>query len=174
VSGGHIPREDLRITFLGCGSYGTTESFRQTLERHALQSVTEIVPHRVPYRDALRRQASAALIAVLVDDVTQGRDWTTMAVPAKLYEYVRLGNRTLILATGQAVTEFLVSVGLPTPIAPSDTGRVVAALRVAYEQHRDPERGSTPALPRGMERYERRALTAELAGLLGSLVDRDA
>ncbi len=173
VRRGAIPREDLRLTFLGCGAYGTTDSFRRTLESHSLRDVTRIVADRVPYREALRQQAAASLIVVLVDDVTQGRDWTTMAVPAKLYEYVRLGNRTLVLATGQAVTEFLVSVGLPPPIPPSDTARVGAALRAAYDAHRTPGGRSAAGLPAGMERYERRSLTAELARLLDRLVGAD-
>ena len=171
-SRGWIGQQDLRLTFLGCGAYGTTDAFRRLLAEHGLGEATEVVDRRVPYGEALRRQAAASLVVVLVDYVAGGRDWTTMQVPAKLYEYIRLGNRTLILAAGQAVIEFLAGVGWPPPIPPNDTERVAAALRAAYEEHRQPAGGAPAQVARGMERYERRALTADLARVLDGVLDR--
>jgi hypothetical protein len=161
-----VPLGDVQLTFLGCGAHGSSPTFARLLERYGLREATTIVPQRVPYREALRRQAAASLVVVLVDYLGGSRDWTVMQVPAKLYEYARLGNRTLVLASGEAVSEFLVGVGWPAPIPATDTERVGLALCEAYRDQRGGLARTTSVAPAAIARYERRALTATLARIL--------
>jgi glycosyltransferase involved in cell wall biosynthesis len=166
VRRGLVPLGDVQLTFLGCGAHGSSSAFARLLERYGLREATTIVPQRVPYREALRRQAAASLVVVLVDYLGGSRDWTVMQVPAKLYEYARLGNRTLVLAGGEAVSEFLVGVGWPAPIRATDTERVGQALCEAYREQRSELARTGGVAPAAIARYERRALTATLARIL--------
>jgi glycosyltransferase involved in cell wall biosynthesis len=166
---GWIPRNKLRLTFLGAGPYANSKRFQDQLRRYKLQENTEVTVPRVPYGEALRRQARADVVVVLTDDakrMAENRDWTFMAVPAKLYEYLRLGKFMLVLSRAEAVRELLSDVHAPAPLLPSDIEGVTFALREAYLRR---ARESTPALDPAIRKYERRELTRELARVLDSL-----
>jgi glycosyltransferase involved in cell wall biosynthesis len=166
---GWIPKHELRLTFLGAGPYAQSKRFQEQLQRYKLRENTEVTVPRIPYGEALRRQARADVVVVLTDDarrMAQNRDWTFMAVPAKLYEYLRLGKFMLVLSRAEAVRELLADVRAPSPLIPSDIEGVAAALREAYLRRQEK---SAPKLNPAIQKYERRELTRELARVLDGL-----
>jgi glycosyltransferase involved in cell wall biosynthesis len=166
---GWIPRSELRLTLLGAGPYAASQRFQDQLRRYKLQENTEVTVSRVPYGEALRRQARADVVVVLTDDarrMAQNRDWTFMAVPAKLYEYLRLGKFMLVLSRAEAVRELLADVHAPAPLFPSDIEGVASALREAYLRR---ARKATPVPDPAIRKYERRELTRELALVLDGM-----
>jgi hypothetical protein len=89
-----------------------------------------------------------------------------MAVPAKLYEYLRLGKFMLVLSRAEAVRELLDDVHAPTPLLPSDTEGIAAALREAYLRRSSQ---SDPKVDPAIQKYERREITRALARVLDGL-----
>jgi hypothetical protein len=172
VERGWIPKNELRLTFLGAGPYANSKRFQDQLRRYKLLENAEVTVQRVPYREALCRQARADVVVILTDDakrMAENRDWTFMAVPAKLYEYLRLGKFMLVLSRAEAVRELLSEVHAPSPLLPSDTEGVASALREAYLQR---ARNPTPELDPAIRKYERRELTRELAKVLDGLASK--
>lgn len=172
---GWLNREDLLVTFLGAGSYADSASFRQDLKASALESYVDIVKQRIPYRDALARMAGSDVVVVLSEnlagDGTDGsiQQWTAMQVPAKLYEYLRVGRPLLALVGEGAVKELLEKTGAGVPIRSSDTEQVALALKRYYEASRG-ETTSVNPLKAGIFEYSRENLTVLLARELDSLI----
>lgn len=167
---GWLTREDLRVTFLGTGSWGGSERFRRQLAEHGLEGVCEVRQQRIPYADAVARMAAADLLVVLGEPLGDGprvaaeRAWSHLQVPAKVYEYLRLGRPLLALVSGGAVADILRDTGAGTPVHPDDTEGVATVLRDAYANRPEP---GVPARPPGeVARYSRQHLTAELAAVL--------
>jgi glycosyltransferase involved in cell wall biosynthesis len=166
---GWIPRDKLQLTFLGAGPYVNSKRFQDQLRHYKLLENTEVTVQRVPYREALCRQARADVVVILTDDAKRmaaNRDWTFMAVPAKLYEYLRLGKFLLVLSRAEAVRELLSDVRAPSPLLPSDTEGVATALHEAYLRR---AHNPTPELDPAIRKYERRELARELARVLDGL-----
>lgn len=172
---GWLDSADLQVTFLGCGSYGNSALFRKDLKDFSLEPYVEAVTERIPYREALARMAGADVVVVLsenLSDVGDGNNiqqWTAMQVPAKLYEYLRVGRPLLALVSEGAVKELLEKTGAGVPIPSRDTERVALALKHYYEVRRA-ETDSMKAAYAGISEYSRENLTALLARELDALV----
>jgi glycosyltransferase involved in cell wall biosynthesis len=164
---GWLREDDLQITFLGAGPYGSTLQFTRDVSETRLERQVSVVVERIPYSDALCRMAGANVVVVLSEHLTQGdertiQDWTAMQVPVKLYEYLRLGRPLLALVSEGAVKELLDQTGAGVPIPPWDSERVAAALKRHYEERRPPP----THLPRASDAvavYSRERLTSLLA-----------
>jgi glycosyltransferase involved in cell wall biosynthesis len=169
---GWIPKDKLRLTFLGAGPYANSTQFQQQIRHYGLAENTEVTIARVPYGEALCRQARADVVVILTDDmkrIAENRDWTFMAVPAKLYEYLRLGKFMLVLSRAEAVRELLHDVHASAPLLPSDTEGAASALREAYLRRAS---SSPRELDPAIRKYERRELTHALARVLDGLVPK--
>lgn len=176
IERGWIPRDNMQMTFLGCGPYGHHPKFRSDVERFGLKDVVSVTEQRIPYQDALRRLAGADVVAVLSEPLGTGKDadalrrWTHMQVPAKVYEYLRLGRPILALVSGGAVAELLGATQRGHTVAPLGTDRIAEILRDLYQG-----RSSTIAVPAHAPSdivvYNRENLTARLAEELNKLVD---
>ncbi|MDP1652010.1 MAG: glycosyltransferase [Rhodocyclaceae bacterium] len=172
---GWLNGEDLRVVFLGCGPYADSERFRGDLASFALEPYVEIVKDRIPYRDALARMAGSDVVVVLSEHLTEdGREssiheWTAMQVPAKLYEYLRIGRPLLAIVGDGAVKELLEKTGAGTPLRSRDTEQIALALKRYYETRQQ-------ALPTPCEvnsnisEYSRENLTGMLAQELNLIV----
>lgn len=168
---GKLDRNDLHLTFLGCGDYGGSAQFARQLDEFGLRSVTEVVATRIPYKHALRRLAGADVLVALSsqhEQLASELDWTAMQVPAKVYEYLRLGRPMLPLVAGGAVAEVLEQVGGFSPLAPSDTEAIAARLGALYAKRDHPPRSA--GIASEVSRYSRENLTAALAVQLDALV----
>lgn len=173
---GWLPEDDVQITFLGCGPYGSSTEFRRDVAHYQLQGQVVTVEARIPYAQAVNRAAGASVLLVLSEPLGEGggveaeRRWSHLQVPAKVYEYLRLGKPMLALVSGGAVAELLEQVQGGKPVAPTDIEGIAAALRYYYQQ-----RGSLPAEPDHVsdqiKSYSRESLTAKLADVLDGLSD---
>ncbi|HQU16094.1 MAG: hypothetical protein B7Z66_07910 [Chromatiales bacterium 21-64-14] len=174
---GWLDRNDLQVTLLGGGPYADTETFRRALAQSGVADVVSVQAGRMPYRRALQRMAGADLLLALSEPAGEdararrNRTWTYMQVPAKTYEYLRVGRKILALMSGGAVAELLEqTLGLAT-IPPHDIEAVAQALRTHYELRRT-EAAAVPQsepLPQ-VEAYSRERLTACLAAELERIV----
>ncbi len=171
---GWLPRAGVRLTFLGAGAYGETRAFREAIAERGLTGLCEVTVQRVPYGQAVARMAGADLLVVLGEPLGEStatraaRRWSHLQVPAKVYEYLRLGRPLLALVSGGAVAELLQETGAGRPVAPTDVEGIAAALRAAYAERRTP--GTPDAAPARVARYSRERLSATLAELLEECV----
>jgi hypothetical protein len=92
-----------------------------------------------------------------------------MQVPAKLYEYLRVGRPLLALVGDGAVKELLEETGAGVPLRSRDTELVALALKHYYETRQVPKDSTGPVNPCILE-YSRESLTALLARELNALV----
>jgi hypothetical protein len=176
---GWLNGDDLRVTFLGSGPYADSAPFRQDLKTFALEPYVEIVRERIPYRDALARMAGADVVVVLSENLADDGDagniqqWTAMQVPAKLYEYLRVGRPLLALVGEGAVKELLEKTGAGVPIRSRDTEQVALALKHYYEARHGETTSGNPANA-VISEYSRENLTGLLARELDSLIASNA
>jgi glycosyltransferase involved in cell wall biosynthesis len=171
---GRIPRGGTRLHFLGAGAALRHRWFADAVEAAGLQQVLDGVEERIPYAESLKILAGAGLLIVLNEPIGQARDtelgYSRMMIPAKVYEYLRLGRPFLALCGEGAVPRFLDQLGGGQWCPPTDIAGIAHRIMTAKRMH---ERGeSTPSAPHSIEAYERRALTKRLAGLLDSLTTR--
>ena len=175
LDAGWLRSDDLLVTFLGCGPYAASAPFLNDLKAFALEPYVDLCRERIPYRDALERMAGADVVVVLSEnladdgDANRTRVWTAMQVPAKLYEYLRLGRPLLALVGDGAVKEFLEKTGAGVPIPSGATERIALALKHYYEfGHFSAAAHKTSNT--GISEYARENLTQLLANELHSLV----
>jgi glycosyltransferase involved in cell wall biosynthesis len=173
-----LSSEDLRVVFLGCGPYADSERFRRDLASFSLEPHVEIVKNRIPYRDALARMAGSDVVVVLSEHLTEdGQEssihgWTAMQVPAKLYEYLRIGRPLLAIVGDGAVKELLERTGAGTPLHSSDTEQIALALKNYYETRSTSASGvgSGAITTAAIAEFSRERLTGLLAHELDALV----
>jgi glycosyltransferase involved in cell wall biosynthesis len=172
---GWLAQTDLQLTFLGCGPYGDSASFRDDVTKYSLHQFIEIVKERIPYRDALARMAGADVLVVLSENLSNAEAaqnierWTAMQVPAKLYEYLRIGRPLLALVGEGAVRELLEDTGAGLPISSRNTEEIALALQ-RLDEARNAGRIATDPANVSITKYSRESLTALLARELDSLV----
>jgi glycosyltransferase involved in cell wall biosynthesis len=172
LSRGWLRRDDLEITFLGCGPYGGKPRFREDIARNGLADLVKVHEPRIPYHEALRRLGGADVLVVLVEPTGDGkqaeavRGWARLQVPAKLYEYLRLGRSILALASPGAITELLAETGGGRVVPPHDIEGIALALK-EYYAHRGLASPNAAAPPDKIARYSRENLSA----LLGRELD---
>jgi glycosyltransferase involved in cell wall biosynthesis len=171
---GWLDQNDLQLTFLGAGSYGDSPRFRQELADLGLQHAVEIVVPRVPYQHALARTAGADVVVLLSENLDGARgegvrSYTRLCVPAKLYEYLRLGRPILALVSEGSVKELLEQTRTGDPIPPMDIERIARALARYYAERSATPRGVQPA-GAAVAVFNREHLTRVLARQLDGLV----
>ena len=91
LQAGKLRPTDLRIRFLGAGA--EAQRLQTVVQLGALQAQVEFLP-RLGYASALEHMAAADILLLL-----QASAHTADLVPAKLYEYARVGRPVLALVT---------------------------------------------------------------------------
>ena len=94
LQAGKLRPTDLRIRFLGAGA--EAQRLQTVVQLGALQAQVEFLP-RLGYASALEHMAAADILLLL-----QASAHTADLVPAKLYEYARVGRPVLALVTPRA------------------------------------------------------------------------
>jgi glycosyltransferase involved in cell wall biosynthesis len=163
LSTGLIPGTAFRLTFLGGGAYVRSKEFVEQISRFGLEKIVEIVD-RVDYRSALRRQRRAAILLLL-----QASEDTKSLIPAKAFEYLRIGRPILAMTSNGATRDLLTEFDQCYVVSPTDQSTIQQTLVTLYRLWRTSSNGI--AVSRSISRYERRNLTAELAHLLDGLGD---
>jgi glycosyltransferase involved in cell wall biosynthesis len=159
---GLLPPALLRISFIGSGSWADSDEFRRGIEGLGLEQIVKI-ENRVSHREALERMASAAVLLLM-----QASDDTRALIPAKAFEYLRVGRPILSLTLPGATAELLQDVVNCFTVDPSDRQSLAAALLALHRSWSD--RCVTAVVARHLDRYERRNLTRELSNVLNMAV----
>ena len=151
-------RTEIRVTFLGGGAYLESDHFRSAVAEFALDGVVEVAG-RVSHRESLERQLRAAVLVIL-----QASEDTTTLIPAKAFEYVRLGRPILSLTPPGATAEILEGVPLCEVVDPARADDLREAVLRLYRLWK----GSPAAIrpPDVARQFERSELTRQLASIL--------
>ena len=165
---GRLDAQRIRLRFLGGGAYAESPELRRAAADRGLAGQVEIVG-RLPYAQALRELADADLLLLL-----QASDDTRALVPAKLYEYLRMDRPVLALTLPGEVAALLDRTGGGFAVDPADAQRLAATVGTLYERWQTGTLAACRADRAALQRYERRMLAAELAGLFGRLVGDEA
>jgi glycosyltransferase involved in cell wall biosynthesis len=154
---GGLDLDRLRLRFIGGGVYAESMQLKEAAARYGVSDTLEVVA-RLPYAAALRELASADVLLLL-----QASEDTRGLIPAKLYEYLRLKKPILALTLPGESSALLTETGGGVAIHPAQTEKMAEAL---IELFRHWTQGTLPSLHAqhmSVQRYERRALAAELA-----------
>ncbi len=152
------PNTALRLEVVG----PTTEQERGLARQHGVESIVDFVPP-VPRREAYQHQVDAdALLLVTAPGVRS-------VATSKLYDYIGAGRPILALAEGNAAAETVEQFELGLTVPPDDPRAIGMAL---LELMRRQAAGYPwPGFAEARGRFERRALTAALAGLFDEILE---
>jgi hypothetical protein len=117
---------------------------------------------RVSHREALQRLSQAAVLLLL-----QASDDTRALIPAKAFEYLRIGRPILALTLEGATADLLKGMEHCFVIQPTDQAGMRNAVLSLFKRWRKGRNGLRVA-PQ-LREYERRNLTVELAQILNRL-----
>jgi glycosyltransferase involved in cell wall biosynthesis len=163
LKNGQLPASLLSISFIGSGSWADSDEFRQGIRSLGLEKIVK-VEERVSHREALERMSNAAVLLLL-----QASDDTRALIPAKAFEYLRIGRPILALTLPGATAELLHEQSNCFTVDPADKGSLAAAMAALHTSWSD--RCGTAAANH-LERYERRNLTQELSTVLNMATSR--
>ena len=162
VAEGNLQPEKIKITFLGGGPYLVSKRFTGTVKDLRLNGAVEVAD-RVSHRQALQRLRKAAVLLLL-----QASEDTRFLIPAKAFEYLRIGRPILALSLEGATEDLLKGVDYCCVVNPVDESRLRSAIMSLYKSWcESPDRIQVSP---SIQRYERSNLTAELTQLLEEIV----
>lgn len=166
IDHGDVAADRIRVGFLGGGPYLTGPDFNAAVAELKLESIVS-VGSRIPYHAALRRMADAAALLLL-----QASDDTSMLIPAKAFEYLRVGRPVLAL-TGEGATADLVRRTGAGHVADWTSPEAIASAVAAMYREWATRDIVASGARHAVRRFERASLTSELADLLDSIVDAE-
>jgi hypothetical protein len=158
---GAVDASNLKVVLRACGSYGT---YADEVQRLGIADLVDLA-RRLSNREALAEQASADGLLLF-----QGEKYDRQ-IPAKVYEYLRIGRPIFALVGEKGDTAALLrKTGGAEQVAMDDIDAIetrlkgfIAALRGGGAQRVSPEVAAT---------YSRRAGAASLARLLDGVVSK--
>lgn len=137
--------EDFGIAFIGdVHRYGKIP-VSQMAQEEGISHFVSIGPPR-PHREALEFLAEATMLVSLPQD-------SDLAIPAKIFEYMRFDAWMLALATAESATGLLLRESGADVVAPNDVERLTSVLRERFLQYR---RGIRPTRIATNGRFSRR------------------
>jgi glycosyltransferase involved in cell wall biosynthesis len=163
ISAGQLAVAELDIQFVGGGPFGSSLKMQSFLGSTPLSSAVSFLP-REPYEVSLQRLFTADLLLLL-----QASDDTVGLVPAKLYEYLRAQRPILALVKTGAVTEILEATGGGWIADPNDPASLDATLAEVIHNWRDNRLAARCASATVLRRFNRRALTSQLAAVFDTV-----
>ena len=161
IADGELQYDETRVRFLGGGSYLLSERFKKDVERLRLEGVVR-VDGRVPHQEALQSLGRAAVLLLL-----QASDDTRSLIPAKAFEYLRIGRPILALTLKGATGDLLQDMDQCYIVAPNDQRRLREAVMQGYASWK--QSTSSNHMSRPICVYERGVLTKQLSQLLEDL-----
>ena len=151
----------LRLQFIGRFGEEVMEMFRGS----SLGSAIEVVGY-MPHKESIRRLLLSDAVLLVVDEY-EGSD---EVVPGKVYEYIGSGRPVLAVAPERsAIAELIAETESGFVAHQSNIAGIAEACGKLYQAWVTGEAAVAPN-QQAIARYERKNVTGELAGLLGSLV----
>ena len=155
------PDFDIRLDLVG----GASDEVRDAARDSGLANEVSFAGY-LPHREALARVARADVAVALVAD----RPGAEGQIGGKVFEYLAIGLPTLALAPADGESAQLVTrLSAGWIVAPHDVAAITARLIDLAESKRRGSLGVTID-PAAVARYDRCALTAELASALNEVV----
>jgi glycosyltransferase involved in cell wall biosynthesis len=153
---GEISRNQVRVEFVGGGNYVQSAGFRSVLQDLDLVDIVNVLG-RVSYAECLEHQQRSHILLLL-----QSGDDTRTLIPAKAFEYLRIGRPILAILPESASSELFQEVGGARIVHTQDLAGMIVALR---EMIKDAQAGAWMSSVRSapLLTYARRRLTARLA-----------
>jgi len=120
----------------------------------------------VPYRRSIELQKSADVLLLFLGDSPMASSW----YPAKVFEYLATGRAILALAPEGITADLVKEAGTGMVVGPEEVPAIVRAIVDLFLKWKE---GRLPALhdPGFPARFERKALTARLAGMYERILD---
>src|SRR5439155_18443549 len=126
--------EQFGIAFIGgVNRYGATP-VREMAAEEGIGDFVSIGPAR-PHREAMEFLSQATMLVSLPQD-------SDLAIPAKIFEYMRFDAWILALATAESATGLVLRESGADVVAPHDIERLTSVLRTRFDQYR---RGMRPS-----------------------------
>lgn len=158
---GFLAAHEIRVTLRASGS---ERQFGAELDRLGLREVVDLAPS-VPYREALAEQAQADALLLFQGDQYDDQ------IPAKLYEYLRIGRPIFALVGERGDTAAVLREAGGAEVVPIED---VARIEQGFARFvTSLANGATIQARRcDIEKWSRRRGAVELAQLLDHMVDR--
>jgi glycosyltransferase involved in cell wall biosynthesis len=149
---------DLTVAFTGC----LPEGYRNMVKAMGLSGVVKEMGH-LPREEFVRLLKAADLLLAI------NYDGFSTLIPGKIYEYWAVGGPPILLLSCQGAAQSLVEKHkLGIAVRPDDVEAIESAVIQVYQQR---EAGHAPRIStEGIEQYDRKALTRELAQVLSTAV----
>jgi glycosyltransferase involved in cell wall biosynthesis len=161
IAEGSLLREQVKITFLGGDWWVSSCEFTAEVKRLGLDGVVN-VERRVSHQEALKRLAQAGVLLLL-----QASDDTRSLIPAKAFEYLRIGRPILALTLEGATADLLKDRDHCFVIKPTDLVGLKNAVLALYDLWR--KGGDGLEVGAAACQYERSHLTDQLTTILDRL-----
>jgi len=162
LKSGHIPEQQIHVEFLGGGGYVESPAFNSLVESLGLEKTVTVHGH-VGYAECLERQSRSHILLLL----QCGMD-TRSLIPAKAFEYLRIGRPIFALTPPSATSELFERTGgarVADPDSPASIrGALLDLFRAACAGN-----WKSDANPTVLKSYTRRELTGSLAQQLDQL-----
>jgi glycosyltransferase involved in cell wall biosynthesis len=142
---------DIGVEFVGYVERFDSVPVSEIARAEGIADFVRIQPPR-PHRAALEFLAEATVLVSLPQD-------NDLAIPAKIFEYVRFDAWVLVMATQQSATGLLLQDSDADVVTPGDLEGLVQTLRTRFQQH---ERGIRPTAVARDGRFSRRVQAAAL------------
>src|SRR5687768_13067457 len=165
IAEGSLPRNQVKITLLGGDWWVASPEFTSEIKRLGLDGVVS-VEGRVSHQESLRRLAEAAVLLVL-----QASEDTHSLIPAKAFEYLRIGRPILALTLEGATADLIKDREHCFVVNPADSVGLRNGVLSLYDLWR---KGGNRCLQveAATRQYERSHLTAQLAKILDRLTSQ--
>lgn len=164
---GTVDLQRTKLRFLGPGPFAEGPELKEEIDRLGLRNVVEFLP-RVPYSESIEALARADTLVLL-----QASPDTVGLVPAKLYEYLRAQKPVLALVPQGATGEVLAMTGGGWSIPPEDHKGLEDALSTMFRRWTEGRLAEDRADLSILRRFDRKALTGQLAALFDRLAASD-
>jgi hypothetical protein len=156
IQGRKLSPDEIGIDFMGNVFAYEGDTLDSIAEQEGIRHYVRLFPPG-PRHAALQFQANAHLLVSLPQD-------SHLAIPSKVYEYIRFPAWLLILAEPNSASALLLRGSGADVVGARDTDAIAAVLSRRYEQHAAGEIASPPVLS---PRFSRRAQANYLLDAIG-------
>ena len=160
LEGPTISRERLRVRFVGNAGKQTLEQ----IQSYSLQDVCQATGY-LPHRESLLHLMAADILLLII-----GRGPGSEAVfTGKIFEYLASGKTILCLADPGAAADLVREAQAGVVVDPEDIAEIAAKIESLYQEWDSGRLKRQQPEPEVVRRYDRRALSAQLAQILDEI-----